>query len=224
MLIYKDIRTNKEILTYLRYSEDVFVSIGYKKHGLSHAVHTAQRAGFILEKLGYTKRLQELAKIAGYMHDIGNIISRRDHARSGAIMAMAFLGGIQTTEERYNGDVFEVFSAIGSHEDKSSTPPTPIAAAVILGDRTDVRSQRLRDVDEENYKDVHSKVIAACQRTNLEIFKDRKEISLWLDIDTEICSIMEYFEIFTQRTLYCSRACETLECKFSLYINGDQFL
>lgn len=223
MLIFRDIKNNKEILTYLKYSDDVFAGVGYKKHGISHAMHTAQRAGFVLEKLGYTGRMQELAKIAGYLHDIGNIVARRDHARSGAIMAMAILGELQTEEEKYNGDVYEIFNAIGSHEDKTTTPSTAIAAAVILGDRTDVRAQRLR-YDEEDYKDVHSKVIAACQRTNLEVLKDKKEISLWLDIDTKICSIMEYFEIFTQRTLYCSRACETLECKFSLYINGDQFL
>lgn len=223
MLIFKDIKNNEEILTYLKYSDDVFASMGYKKHGISHAMHTAQRAGFILEKLGYTKRVQELAKIAGYLHDIGNLVARRDHARSGAVMAMAILGELQTQEEKYNGDVYEIFNAIGCHEDKGFAPSTAIAAAVILGDRTDVRAQRLRN-DEQDFRDVHSKVIAACQRTNLEVFKDEKEISLWLDIDTEICSIMEYFEIFTQRTLYCSRACETLKCKFSLYINGDQFL
>ncbi len=223
MLIFDDIKKDKELLTYLRYSDEIFASMGYKKHGLSHAMYTAERAGFVLEQLGYTKRMQELAKIAGYLHDIGNIVSRRDHARCSAFIAMAYLGEIQTKEEKYNGDVFEVFNAIGSHEDKETKPPTEIAAAVILGDRTDVRSERLRNPNRD-LRDVHSKVIAACRKTNLKVSKEKKEISLWLDIDTEICSIMEYFEIFIQRTFYCSRACETLNCKFSLYINEDQFL
>ncbi|MBQ3835393.1 MAG: HD domain-containing protein [Elusimicrobia bacterium] len=223
MLLFDDIKNDKELITYLKYSDEIFASMGYKKHGINHALYTAQRAGFVLEQLGYTKRMQELAKIAGYLHDIGNIISRKDHARSSAFIAMAYLGGIQTTEEKYNGDVFEVFNAIGSHEDKETTPPTEIAAAVVLGDRTDVRSERLRSLGRD-LSDVHSKVIAACRKTNLEVSKEKKEISLWLDIDTEICSIMEYFEIFLQRTFFCSRACETLKCKFALYINGDKFL
>lgn len=223
MFIFDDIKKDQELLTYLKYSDNIFAGMKYKKHGLSHALFTAQRAGFILEQLGYTQRMQELAKIAGYLHDIGNIISRKDHARSGAFIAMAYLGEKQTREEKYNGDVFEVFNAIGSHEDKSTTPPTEIAAAVILGDRTDVRSERLRNPSQD-LTDIHSKVIAACRKTDLEISKEKKEISLLLDIDTEICSIMEYFEIFIQRTFFCSRACETLKCKFSFYINGDRFL
>ncbi len=223
MLIFENIKNNKEILTYLKYSDKIFKALGYKEHGVAHAIYTAQTAGYILEKLGYTKRMQELAKIAGFLHDVGNLVSRRDHTRSSAFIAMALLGEIQTKEEKYNGDVFEVFNAIGSHEDKNATPPNEITAAVILGDKTDVRHQRLR-TPEQRYKDIHSKVIAACRNIKIEVSKEKKEISLHLDINTEICSIMEYFEIFTQRTLYCSKACKVLKCSFGLYINGDKFL
>jgi metal-dependent HD superfamily phosphatase/phosphodiesterase len=223
LLNFKYIRNNEELLTYLKYADNYFESIGYKEHGLSHALFTAERAADVLRQLGYTARIQELAKIAGFLHDIGNLVGRTDHPQSGAIIAMHILSKMDIPEERYNSDIFEVFGAIGSHEDKNMTPPTEIAAAVVLGDKTDVRCQRLRN-KEQKFKDVHSKVIAACNNTELKINKDKKEVSLELDINTEICSIMEYFEIFTQRTIYCSKACSVLNCSFSLYINGDRFL
>ncbi len=223
LLNFEDIRNNEEILTYLKFTDDYFASIGYKEHGLSHALCTAERSSDILRQLGYTARTQELAKIAGFLHDIGNLVGRRGHAQSGAVIAMHILSKMDIAEEKYNSDIFEIFGAIGSHEDKTMTPPTEIAAAVVLGDKTDVRCQRLR-TEEEKFKDVHSKVIAACNNTKLEFIKDNCEISLSIDINTKICSIMEYFEIFTQRTIYCSKACSVLNCIFSLYINGDRFL
>ena len=223
LLNFEDIRNNEEILTYLKFSDDYFASIGYKEHGLNHALCTAERAADVLRQLGYTARIQELAKIAGFLHDIGNLVGKKGHAQSGSVIAMHILSKMDIAEEKYNSDIFEIFGAIGSHEDKTMTPPTEIAAAVVLGDKTDVRWQRLRR-EEEKFKDVHSKVIAACNNTKLEVIKDNCEISLSIDIDTKICSIMEYFEIFTQRTIYCSKACSVLNCIFSLYINGDRFL
>ena len=223
LLNFEDIRNNDELLTYLKYADSYFESIGYKEHGLSHALFTAERASDVLRQLGYSARTQELAKIAGFLHDIGNLAGRTDHAQSGAIIAMHILSKMDISEERYNSDIFEIFGAIGSHEDKNMTPPTEIAAAIVLGDKTDVRYKRLRN-EEKKFKDIHSKVIAACNNTKLDVDKDRKEISLNMDIDTKICSIMEYFEIFTQRTIYCSKACSVLNCDFSLYINGDRFV
>ena len=223
LLNFEDIKNNEEILTYLKYSDDYFESIGYKEQGLSHALFTAERAADVLKQLGYTARKQELAKISGFLHDIGNLIGKNGHAQSGAVIAMHILSKMDISEEKYNSDIFEIFGAIGSHEDKNMTSPTEIAAAVVLGDKTDVRYQRLRSEDKK-FKDVHSKVIAACNSTKLEVDKDNCEISLSIDIDTKICSIMEYFEIFTQRTIYCSKACSVLNCGFSLYINGDRFL
>jgi len=223
LLKFKDIKNNEEILTYLKYADDYFASIGYKEHGVIHALCTAKRAEYILKELGYTKRIQELAKIAGFLHDIGNIVAKRGHAQSGAVVAMHIFKDMKIEEETYNSDAFEIFGAIGSHEDKNMLPPTEIAAAVVLGDKTDVRFQRLRTED-QRFKDVHSKVIAACDDSQIEISKEKKEIILKLTIDTKICSIMDYFEIFTKRTIYCSKACSILGCKFGLYINGDKFL
>ena len=223
LLNFENIKNNEEILTYLKYVDTYFKSIGYKEHGLPHALFTAKRAADVLKHLGYTARIQELAKISGFLHDIGNLVGRTDHAQSGAVMTMHILSKMDIAEEKYNSDIFEIFGAIGSHEDKNMTPPTEIAAAVVLGDKTDVRCKRLRN-EEEKFKDVHSKVIAACNKTDLDINKEKKEISLSIDINTKICSIMEYFEIFTQRTIYCSKACSVLNCEFSLYINGDKFL
>jgi len=222
-LTFEDIKNNKEVITYIRYSDKIFEAIGYKEHGLIHAENTALRAGFILKELGYSKRLQELAKTAGYLHDIGNLVAKRDHAQSGAVIALNIFKNFDLKEEKYNSDAFEIFGAIGSHEDKNLEPPTAIAAAVVLGDKTDVNYKRLR-FDGQIFQDVHSKVIAACENSQIEVSKEKKEIVLKLTIDTEICSIMDYFEIFTSRTIFCSKASNVLGCTFSLYINGDKFL
>jgi len=223
LLNFNTIKKNKEILTYIKFSDYVFAKIGYKEHNVEHSLFTAERAAFILEKLKYSKRMQELAKISGYLHDIGNLVSKKNHAQNGAIIAMHILSSLDLKEERYNSDLFEIFGAIGSHEEKQMLPPTPIAAAVVLGDKSDVRCQRLRTKDIP-IKDKHSKVIAACKKTEMDISYKNKEIFLKLEIDTKICSIMEYFEIFTSRTVYCSKASKVLGCSFGLFINGYRFL
>lgn len=223
LLTFDIIKNNKEVNTYLKYADEIFAAIGYKEHGLRHAEKTANTAAYILKQLGYDSRMQELAKVAGYMHDIGNIVAKRDHAQSGAIIAIKIFKQLHLKEEKYNSDLLEIFGAIGSHEDKSMEPPTFIAAAVVLGDKTDVHHDRLRS-EEQRYKDTHSKVIAACEKSEIEIPKNKKKIILKLDIDTNICSIMEYFEIFTSRMIFCRKACSVLKCDFGLYINGDEFL
>ena len=223
LLNFNIIKKNKEILTYIKYSDYVFAKMGYKEHNVEHALFTAERASFILKKLKYSKRIQELAKIAGYLHDIGNLISKKNHAHSSAMILTHILSGLDIKDERYNSDLFEIFGAVGSHEEKQMLPPTAIAAAVVLGDKSDVRCQRLRKKEKE-YKDKHSKVIAACKSTEMKISYSKKEIVLNLEIDTDICSIMEYFEIFTSRTVYCSKAAKVLGCNFSLFINGYRFL
>ena len=222
-LNFDAIKNNKEVLTYIKYSDKTFEVLGYKEHGHEHALHTAIRAGYILKQLGYSKRLQELAKIAGFMHDIGSLVAKKDHAQSGAVIALNLFKSFHFEDEKYNSDSFEVLGAIGSHEDKNLEPPTAIAAAVVLGDKTDVNYKRLR-FEGQIFQDFHSKVIAACEDSQIEVSKEKQEIILKLTIDTEICSIMDYFEIFTSRTIFCSKAANVLNCIFSLYINGDKFL
>lgn len=217
-----EVLNSKEILTYLSYADHIFASVGYKEHGVRHAKHASDRAGYVLEQLGYSKIKQDLAKIAGYLHDIGNMVSRAGHAQSGAIMALNLLKPDKKNIE-YTSNIFEVFGAIGSHEDKSMQPPTDIAAAVILGDKTDVHFERLR-TESQYLNDIHSKVVGACEGSEIKVSKENKDITLQLHIDTKICSIMEYFEIFTPRMNYCTKACHKLGCTFNFYINGDKFI
>ena len=139
------------------------------------------------------------------------------------LVLMDTLKNFHLEDEKYNSDSFEIFGAIGSHEDKNLEPPTAIAAAVVLGDKTDVNYKRLR-FEGQIFQDTHSKVIASCEDSQIEVSKENKEIILKLTIDTDICSIMDYFEIFTSRTIFCCKAANVLGCTFSLYINGDKFL
>jgi len=220
-LTLNSILNNEEIQTYLDFTDEIFSGIGYKEHGKSHAFYASERAGQVLKYLGYSEKEIELAKVAAYLHDIGNLISKTEHDQSGAIM---FLNLID--EKYYNEDVFTVVTAIGNHEEKNSDPVSAVAAAVVLGDKTDVRNERLRDKDSDaaSYVDKHSRVIAACKKVDLVVDKEKKMISLWITIDTNICSVMDYFEIFLPRTKYCTRASRVLGCDFELYINKDKFL
>lgn len=215
---FETIIANKEVQTYLKFTDNAFAQMGYKEHGSSHALRSAEIAEQILKYLDYSPKEQMLAKIAGYLHDIGNVISKHGHDQSGAVM---FLNLVD--DKRYNEDVFAIASAIGSHEDKNIDPVSPIAAAVVLGDKTDVRHERLRT---ENTMDLdkHSKVISACRKSDVVVNKEEKTIALLLTIDTNICSVMDYFEIFMSRTIFCKKASKVLGCNFELYINKDKFL
>ncbi|AKL97931.1 HD domain-containing protein [Endomicrobium proavitum] len=215
---FEDIKKNPEIKTYLDFTDKAFVRMGYKEHGQNHARYAAERAEYVLKELGYDQKDQELAKVAAYLHDIGNVISKHDHAHSGAIMFLNFVD-----EKDFDEDVYAVATAIGNHEDKDTDPISAVAAAIVLGDKTDVRHERLR-TDEVKKSDKHSKVIAACKRTDLVADKDAKTISLIIEIDTGICSVMDYFEIFIARTNFCRRASRVLGCNFQLYINEDKLL
>lgn len=217
-LKFDNIINNKEVQTYLEFTDKAFAQMGYKEHGQSHALYAAEVAEQILKYLGYSKKEQELAKIAAYLHDMGNLISKHDHDQSGAVMFLNILD-----QNYFDEDAFAIASAIGCHEDKTMDPVSPIAAALVLGDKTDVRHERLRTEDVYNV-DKHSKVIAACQKVDVLVCKEDMTIGLWIKIDTSICSVMDYFEIFMARTNFCRRASRVLNCNFELYINKDKFL
>ncbi|MCL1972806.1 MAG: HD domain-containing protein [Endomicrobia bacterium] len=217
-LTYEFIKNNKEIKTYLEFTDHAFAQMGYKEHGLRHSVFAAEIAGQILKYLSYSEKEQELAKIAAYLHDIGNMVSKHGHDQSGAVMFLNILDA-----DYYNEDALEIASAIGGHEDKNMDPLSPVAAALVLGDKTDVHHERLRTED-IYHLDKHSKVIAACHKVDVVVNKEDKTIALWLTIDTSVCSVMDYFEIFLARTNYCRRASRVLNCTFELYINKDKFL
>jgi len=217
-LTFENIKNNKEIQTYLEFTDRAFESVGYKEHGKSHAAYSADIASQILKYLGYGEREQELAKIAAYLHDIGSVVCRRGHDQSGAVMFFNFLD-----LPSYDNEAFAVASAIGCHEDKNMDPVSPIAAALVLGDKTDVRSERIR-LENHDAKDKHSKVLAACQRVDVIVNREKMTIDLSVAIDTSVCSVMDYFEIFLARTNFCRRACKVLNCAFELHINQDKFL
>jgi metal-dependent HD superfamily phosphatase/phosphodiesterase len=212
ILSFGEIRNSPEIQTYLE-------AAGNKEHGGKHALYAARIAGRILKNLGYSKRDQELAKIAAYVHDIGNMVSRNDHAQSSAIM---FLNIIRE-DIVYHEDIFAIASAIGCHEDTGANPVSPIAAALVFGDKTDICHERM-NMKDLVYTDKRSRVIASCRKTDVVVDSEKKTIALRIVIDTTMCSIMDYFEIFISVTNYCTRASNVLNCNFELYINGDKFL
>jgi hypothetical protein len=216
---FEKVSALKEIQTYLETADDNFAAIGYKEHGMRHAQLTSNIAGNVLKFLDYPERDVELVRVAGYLHDVGNAMGQDKHAQNGALLVLDVL---ERTGFKYE-DIFPVISAIGSHEDKDMDPPSPIAAAVILGDKTDVNHARVRTADVRSL-DTHSRVNYACQRAFLRVNKDTKIISLELTIDTKICPVIEYFEIFLSRTKFCRKASHAIGCEFVLFINKDKFL
>ncbi|MDR3195189.1 MAG: HD domain-containing protein [Endomicrobium sp.] len=218
LLTFEGIKSSPEIQTYLEFTDKAFAIMGYKEHGQGHAMRSADTAENILKSLDCGAREQELAKIAAYLHDIGNMVSIRSHDQSGAVI---FLNVID--ENLYDDEIFAVATAIGGHEDKNMDPVSPIAAALVLGDKTDVRRERIRTKD-MFLIDKHSLVIAACRKAEVIVNKEKSIIKLKIDIDASICSVMDYFEIFMSRTIYCKRAANVLKCDLELYINEDKFL
>lgn len=211
---------NREVQAYLMSADENFAAMGYKEHGLRHAQLTGRIASNVLKFLDFPQRDSELAHIAGYLHDIGNSIGQTDHAQNGAVMTLSILERIKLPYD----EIFPIIVAIGGHEDKSiEMPPTAIAAAVILGDKTDVHYTRVRSTDLASL-DMHGRVNYACQRAFLRVNKESRQISLELTIDTKICPVMDYFEIFLLRTKFCIKASTALNCEFELYINKDKFL
>ena len=211
--------TSPDVQAYLKAADDNFVAIGYKEHGFRHAKLTSNIAGNVLKYLDYPAEDIELALIAGYLHDIGNAISHNDHAQVGAVMSLELLEQLKVPYDK----IFPVINAIGSHEDRDAEVAGAVTAAVILGDKTDVHHSRVRSKDLASL-DMHGRVNYACQRAFLRVVKETRLIALELTIDTNICPVMEYFEIFLSRTNFCRNASRALDCKFELYINKDKFI
>ena len=216
---YNDIRKNEAIMTYIKKADETLAALGYTDHSLGHVTKVADVAGYILTTLGYSKQDIELAKIAGYMHDIGNVINREDHAQSGAVMAFRLLDQIGATPEENS----TIISAIGNHDEGTAVPVNPIAAALILGDKTDVRRRRVRNRDLPTF-DIHDRVNYAVEASQVLIIKNNTVFQLNLTIDTSISPVMDYFEIFLGRMLLCKKAANHLNMTFELVINGQKVL
>jgi metal-dependent HD superfamily phosphatase/phosphodiesterase len=218
-IVLKDVKKNPILNTFIRSANDYLGTIGYTEHGVRHVKLVASIAENVLLYLDYPKRLQELAGIAGYMHDIGNVVNRKDHGQSAALVAMRLLKDMGMTSE----ETALIISAVGNHEEETGDPVTPVAAALILADKSDVHKTRVRNPDILKY-DIHDRVNSAVEKSFLKVLKDKKIISLQLTIDTQISKVMEYFEIFMSRMLMCRRAAGFLDCAFELIINERKLL
>ena len=217
-ITYEQVRQSEEIRTYITQADQSLVARGFTEHSFAHVTRCAEYAARILDKLGYGEHDQELARIAGFMHDIGNVVNRHDNAQTGAVMAFRILDKMGMEP----ADVAAVITAIGHHDDPTAYPVNPVAAALILADKTDVRSSRVRNKDMATF-DIHDRVNYAVTRSELNIVPDR-EIGLDLTIDTEISTVMDYFEIFLGRMVLCRKAAEKLGVHFSLTINGQKMM
>ena len=218
-IIYKDIKNSKEIRTYIKQADVSLEALGYTEHSLAHCTKCAEVAGMLLEELGYSEHEVELAKIAGYMHDIGNVVNRVDHAQSGAMMAFRLLDKIGMD----TGDIAKVITAIGNHDETTAFPVNEIAAAIIIADKTDVRRSRVRNRTTIK-DDIHDRVNYAAKSSDVNLDVKAKTLTLVLTIDTKICPVMEYFEIFMSRMLLSRKAAAVLGLHFRLNINGVSLL
>jgi len=216
---YAYIRQNPDIREYIRRADLSLSAIGYTEHSFSHVEKVAQTAAMILETLDYSPREVELARIAGFLHDIGNVINRTDHAQSGAVMAFRLLDRLEMPVQ----EIYSIISAIGNHDEGTAQPVDGISAALIIADKTDVRRSRVRNTDFLTF-DIHDRVNYAVEYAKLHFSEDLRAIILELKIDTEISSVLEYFEIFMERMLLCKRAALFFDRKFKLYINGSNIL
>ena len=219
MLTFKDIKNNPQIKTYIKKADEALEALGFTEHSAAHVTKCAETASSILKELGYDERVCELAKIAGYMHDIGNIVNRIDHAQSGAIMAFRILDKLEMDSE----EIATIVSAIGNHDESTAAPINAVAAALILADKSDVRRSRVRNTEIATF-DIHDRVNYAVVKSNLHFADEMTAIELDLEIDTEIASVVSYFEIFLNRMLLCKRAAEFLKLRFVLNINGMNLL
>ena len=219
LVTYEDIRNDESIKCYITEADKALSALGYTEHSVPHVVKAAMMAEMILLTLNYPKRTAELAKIAGYMHDIGNIVNRIDHAQSGAVMAFRLLDrmGMDPAE------IAMVISAIGNHDEGTAVAVNPIAAALILADKTDVRRSRVRNQDFASF-DIHDRVNYAVEESKIYFNEDHSAIILDLKIDTSISAVMDYFEIFLGRMMLSRKAAEFLNISFELVINGQRLL
>ena len=218
-MTYQEIKKNEEVRAYLKKGNDNLGVLGYTDHSEAHCTVVAERAGLILKKLEYPEETIELAKIAGFMHDIGNAVNRSRHAEYGAILANELLKGTDLSLENR----ITIMSAIGNHDESTGGATDPVSAALIIADKTDVRRNRVRDKDRATF-DIHDRVNYAVTEAKLKINKEKKLISLNLQIDESICTMYEYFDIFLGRMMMCRGAAEILNMKFRLTANGSKVL
>ena len=219
MLTLEDIKRNEIINTYITRADESLNVLGYTEHSFSHVTKSAEVAGYILETLGFPAREIELARIAGYLHDIGNLVNRDNHSLSGAVMAFRILESLGFCAE----DIATVTTAIGNHDEGTGVPVNPVCAALILADKSDVRRSRVRNREIAGF-DIHDRVNYSAKKSELKINEEHTIIKLKLSIDTKYGYVMDYFEIFLGRMIMCRKAAERLGLEFKLIINEQQLI
>ena len=223
MLIEQDIvtldlvRRDPKVKIYLQAANDQMNALGYTEHGFRHAGMVAEMARNLLASLGQDERVLELSAIAGYLHDVGNAVSRNDHANSAAIMAFTLLNEIGMSAS----EVAIVMGAIGNHEEELGAPTSAIGAALIIADKSDVHHSRVQNLNPLTF-DIHDRVNFSVQRSHLRVDTQNKTVRLELTTDEQSASVMEYFEIFLSRMLMCRRAADFFGYRFKLIINGGE--
>ena len=214
---FEKIKNDAAIKTYIEAADASLIALGFTEHSFAHVGRVSEVAATILSSLGYDEKTVELARIAGYMHDIGNLVNRHEHSQSGAVMAFRILDNLGMDAE----DIATVVTAIGNHDEGTGVPVNAVAAALILADKSDVRRSRVRNADKLTF-DIHDRVNYSVAHSDLAI--EGRDIRLSLTIDTEISSIMDYFEIFLDRMTMCRHAAERLGLFFKLTINEQNFI
>lgn len=204
------------VRVYIAQADASLEALGFTEHSFPHVTKVAETAGDILKALGHSEREAELARIAGYLHDIGNVVNRVDHSQSGAVMAFRILDRMEFPPE----EIAAIVTAIGNHDEGTGVPVSALAAALIIADKSDVRRSRVRR-KADIQTDIHDRVNYAVTDAELQVLPETDQILLQLTIDTGISSMMEYFEIFTKRMLLCRKAAQKLGCAFRLSINGQ---
>ena len=219
MITFEDVKNNVEVKALVEGAQKQMNALGYTEHSVRHVMIVANRAAYVLETLGYPEERIELAKIAGYMHDIGNCVNRVDHAHTGAILAYQILKGMGMDSEKRT----EIMMAIGNHDEQTGTAVSDISAALILADKSDAHRSRVVNKNISSF-DKHDKVNYAVTNSEFTISKEEKKASLNLTIDTKISPVLDYFEIFMDRTMMSKHAAKYLGIWFELIINDTKLL
>lgn len=219
MVTFEEVKNNKAIRAYITSADDSLLALGYTEHSFAHVMAVAERVGEILVTLGYGDRMAELGRIAGFMHDIGNLVNRSEHSQSGAVMAFRILDNMGMEPE----EIALIVTAIGNHDEGTGVPVNALAAALILADKSDVRRSRVRNKDDIK-NDIHDRVNYSVVNSGFVLDAVAKTVTLTLEIDTEISSLIDYFVIFTERMALCKQAAEKLGISFKLKINGQSFI
>lgn len=219
MLTYEELIKSESLRTYITRADESLAALGFTEHSFAHVIHVANTAGYIIQTMGYDDRTVELAKIAGYLHDIGNLVNRKEHSQSGAVMAWSILNDMGCDAS----EIATIVTAIGNHDEGTGVPVNAVAAALILADKADVRRSRVRNKDVSTF-DIHDRVNYSVKKSVLKINEEKTIVKLKLSVDTQYGSVMDYFEIFMDRMILCRKAAEKLGLQFKLIINEQQLI